>query len=56
MSRTGARIDIGPHSLAFLREEYADHGRPHGGREGGEIGPQRSHRPRPSKVQPTTDG
>ncbi len=46
--RTGARIDVGPHSLSFYREEYADHGRPHGGREGGEIGHQRSQPPRRS--------
>ena len=40
--RTGARVDIGPHSLSFFREEYADHGRPYGGRLGGELGHQRS--------------
>jgi hypothetical protein len=44
--RTGARIDIGPHSLAYFREEHADHGRPFGGREGGEIGHQRPQPPR----------
>jgi hypothetical protein len=38
--RTGARVDIGPHTLSFFREEHADHGRPYGGREGGEIGHQ----------------
>jgi hypothetical protein len=48
MLRTGARVDLGPHSLSFFREEYADHGRPYGGREGGEIGHQRSQPPRPS--------
>lgn len=46
--RTGARIDVGPHCLSFFREEYADHGRPFGGREGGEFGHQRSQPPRPS--------
>lgn len=40
--RSGARINIGPHLLSFFREEYADHGRPFGGREGGEFGHQRS--------------
>ncbi|MCW2847888.1 MAG: hypothetical protein JWR90_1862 [Marmoricola sp.] len=50
--RTGARIDIGPHTLSFFREEYADHGRPFGGREGGEIGHQRSQPPRPSDEEP----
>ena len=51
--RTGARIDVGPHSLSFFREEYADHGRPYGGREGGEIGHQRSQPPRPSGQEPS---
>lgn len=46
MLRTGARIDIGPHSLVFYREEHADHGRPFGGRVGGELGHQRSQPPR----------
>jgi hypothetical protein len=54
MLRTGARIDIGPHSLAFCRDEYADHGRPFGGREGGEIGHQRSQPPRPSAQEQAT--
>ncbi len=40
--RTGARVDLGPHSLAYFREEYADHGRPFGGRVGGELGHQRT--------------
>jgi hypothetical protein len=52
--RTGARIDLGPHSLSFFREEYADHGRPYGGREGGEFGHQRSQPPRPSDEEPST--
>jgi hypothetical protein len=39
--RTGARLDLGPHTLAYVREEYADHGRPYGGRVGGEAGHQR---------------
>ena len=49
--RTGARIDVGGHSLSFFREEYADHGRPYGGRSGGEIGYQRRQPPRPSTGQ-----
>lgn len=52
--RTGARIDIGPHSLAYFREEHADHGRPFGGREGGEIGHQRSQAPGGSEPEQTT--
>ncbi len=51
--RTGARIDVGRHSLSFFREEYADHGRPYGGRSGGEIGYQRRQPPRPSTGQGT---
>ncbi len=46
--RTGARIDVGAHQLSFYREEYADHGRPHGGRIGGEAGHQRPQPPRRS--------
>lgn len=40
--RTGARLDLGDHVLVFYREEYADHGRPFGGRIGGELGHQLS--------------
>jgi len=43
---TGARIDIGEWQLTYFREEYADHGRPYGGRIGGELGHQR---PQPSR-------
>jgi len=39
--RTGARIALGATQLTYFREEYADHGRPFGGRQGGEIGYQR---------------
>ncbi|MDJ0314502.1 FHA domain-containing protein [Arthrobacter sp. H35-D1] len=35
--RTGARILLGPWRMVFFREEYADHGRPFGGRTGGEF-------------------
>jgi hypothetical protein len=44
--RTGARVDLGGRSLVFRREEYADHGRPYGGRIGGELGRQRRQPPR----------
>lgn len=44
--RTGARLEVGPHTLVFYREEYADHGRPYGGRIGGELGHQRLQPPR----------
>lgn len=39
--RTGARVSIGDWRLVYVREEYADHGRPYGGREGGELAYQR---------------
>jgi predicted component of type VI protein secretion system len=34
---TGDRIEIGDYTLTYAREEFADHGRPDGGREGGEF-------------------
>lgn len=39
--RTGARITCGETILVYRRAEYADHGRPFGGRVGGELGHQR---------------
>lgn len=39
--RTGARMEMGQWRIGFFREEYADHGRPHGGRRGGEMGRQK---------------
>ena len=39
--RTGARIQMGQWCLAFFREEFADHGRPYGGRSGGEFAYER---------------
>lgn len=39
--RTGARIQMGQWCLAFFREEFADHGRPFGGRSGGEFAYER---------------
>lgn len=45
--RTGTRLELGDHCLVFSREEYADHGRPYGGRIGGELGRQR---PQPVRV------
>ncbi|WP_134767787.1 FHA domain-containing protein [Nocardioides sp. 1609] len=47
--RTGARLEVGGHVLAFFREEHADHGRPHGGRIGGELGRQLPQEPRPTR-------
>lgn len=45
--RTGAHFSAGPWELGFARDEFADHGRPHGGRQGGELSHQRSQPPRP---------
>lgn len=39
--RTGVRITLGQWTLAYRRAEFADHGRPFGGRIGGEAGHQR---------------
>ncbi|MCJ1708360.1 FHA domain-containing protein [Microbacterium sp. VKM Ac-2923] len=44
--RTGARIELGDWRLAFFRAEFADHGRPYGGRIGGELSRQRRQPPR----------
>lgn len=44
--RTGTRVELGEHQLVFYREEHADHGRPHGGRIGGEAGRQLPQAPR----------
>ena len=44
--RTGTRIEAGEWTLSFYREEWADHGRPYGGRIGGELGRQR---PQPTR-------
>ena len=44
--RTGTRIQLGGWTVAYAREEYADHGRPYGGRIGGELGRQRPQPPR----------
>lgn len=52
--RTGARIEIGGWILAYRRAEYADHGRPFGGRIGGELGHQK---PQPGRHRaPSTSG
>ncbi|MEP6762587.1 MAG: FHA domain-containing protein, partial [Sporichthyaceae bacterium] len=44
--RTGSRVELGDLALGFYREEFADHGRPYGGRIGGEAGHQRPQPPR----------
>lgn len=45
--RTGARFTVGPWALVFARDEFADHGRPYGGRLGGEYSDQPLQPPRP---------
>ncbi|KIC67534.1 FHA domain-containing protein [Pseudarthrobacter phenanthrenivorans] len=50
--RTGARIQMGQWCLAFFREEFADHGRPFGGRSGGELAYERPQLdPRTGKME-----
>ena len=50
--RSGTRLQLGPHVLVYAREEYADHGRPYGGRVGGELGRQRLQPPPPYQRRP----
>jgi len=45
--RTGARFTAGDWTLVYQRDEYADHGRPFGGRQGGELSEQPQQEPRP---------
>lgn len=49
--RTGARLEMGSWRMGFFREEYADHGRPFGGRVGGELSVQQSQAPRGSATR-----
>lgn len=46
--RTGSRVEMGDHTFTYAREEFADHGRPFGGRIGGELGRQLPQPPRES--------
>lgn len=39
--RTGTRVRLGSWTLTYTRAEFADHGRPYGGRAGGEFSEQR---------------
>lgn len=55
--RTGARFTTGAWTLVFTRDEFADHGRPYGGREGGELDDQPSQPARPDYTdRPIPDG
>jgi hypothetical protein len=49
--RTGNRVELGAWTFAYWRAEYADHGRPFGGRIGGELGHQR---PQPGRHRMAT--
>jgi hypothetical protein len=50
--RTASRVELGEVTLSFFREEYADHGRPYGGRLGGEFGQNRPQPPRSGRSHP----
>ena len=59
---TGDRIELGNWAMSFYREEFADHGRPYGGRQGSDRfhqQPEPSPRDRGTSVdggsQPTDD-
>ena len=45
--RTGATFTIGGWEFVFVRDEASDHGRPYGGRQGGEGAHQRRQAARP---------
>jgi hypothetical protein len=50
---TGDRIELGDWTLSYYREEFADHGRPFGGRTGGELAEHPvQRRPRPRGTSP----
>lgn len=53
--RTGLHFTIGEWLLVFSREEYADHGRPYGGRPGGEGGHQIRQPDRPEYHRAAAD-
>lgn len=57
--RTGANIEAGSWDFTFHRDEFADHGRPYGGRMGGEGSDNRTQPPRPADREagwPTVEG
>lgn len=54
--RTATRVEIGSWTMTFARDEYADHGRPYGGRIGGELGRQRPQPPRGATRTPGAPG
>lgn len=54
--RTGARFTAGPWRFVFSRDEFADHGRPYGGREGGEFDDQPPQPARPDYSETSEPG
>jgi hypothetical protein len=53
---TGDRVEMGDWTLSYYREEFADHGRPFGGREGGEPQlTQEEPRPRGTSAEGGSD-
>jgi hypothetical protein len=53
--RTATRLELSGWTLTFYREEYADHGRPYGGRIGGEAGHQPAQPPQEGASDHWTD-
>ncbi|MBD3940291.1 hypothetical protein IF188_01075 [Microbacterium sp. NEAU-LLC] len=54
--RSGAQFRMGEWRFTFARDEYADHGRPSGGREGGELADQPLQPPRPDYAENSERG
>jgi len=53
---TGDRLQLRGWTLSFAREEFADHGRPHGGRLGGQRHQQPQQQPRLRGATPAGGG
>ena len=54
--RSGNRVELGDWTFVYWRAEYADHGRPYGGRIGGELGHQRPQPGRHRLAAPVPEG
>lgn len=53
---TGDRIHVGNWTMSFARDEFADHGRPHGGRLGGQRHQRPQEQPRRRGASPAGGG
>ena len=53
---TGDKIELGKWTLSFYREEFVDHGRPYGGRQGGGEGAIQRLQAEPRGRGTSTDG